>query len=238
MADSTFNDTISNEPEADPSPLITEDPVIDPISTAIATDPSIKPMTTSSDPSSAEPNPLVDFEPIEEPVNPIIEIMKQYSKIALLICPLPNDYAKTELISNHGFCEENIIIIADTDCTRDNILKMLNTIIGSSNLLTYLLIYYSGYGNRIINSGVIDNLMKIIVPYDASESPIGQDELVPLLQQSVCNTVCLLDLCPPTEMLLKWSVDTMGPLKIITLSESKNTNKFSRIRSVIIPTKI
>jgi len=167
-------------------------------------------------------------------VDPLVTMMQEYKKIALLICPLQNDYAKAELIANHGFCDENIILLETGDCTRANILLKLNTIIGSSNLLTDFWIYYSGYGNRIINSGVIDNLMKIIVPSVPDEAAIEQDELVPLLQQSACNTICVMDMCPPTEMLLKWAVDTIGPLKIITFSESTNTNKFALIRKLSV----
>ncbi len=166
-------------------------------------------------------------------IDPLVTIMQEYRKIALLICPLSNGYAKAELITNHGFCEGNIVFIETGDCNRDNILRKLNTIIGSSNLLTDLWIYYSGYGNRIINSEVIDNLMKIVVPSVPDEAPIEQDELVPLLQQSMCNTICIMDMCPPAEMLLKWGVDTIGQLKIMTFSESTNTNKFALIRQLI-----
>jgi hypothetical protein len=256
--DSTLNDTIINDTEvaapADPEVFVYErapadtevvaldtevvalntEVIVDESSTYI--DNTVYP-TTFNNSFITEDVDTTDVDttsPLVPPfIDPLITIMQEYKKIALLICPLSNGYAKAELIANHGFCEENIVFIETGDCNRDNILRKLNTIIGSSNLLTDLWIYYSGYGNRIINSEVIDNLMKIIVPSVQDEAPIEQDELVPLLQQSMCNTICVMDMCPPDEMLLKWGVDTIGQLKIMTFSESTNTNKFSLIRQLI-----
>jgi hypothetical protein len=217
--------------------IVPEVQIIDDTSTYV--DNTVYPTFNNSFSTLHEDTTEVDTSPLVADTNlpivdPLVTMMQEYKKIALLICPLQNDYAKAELIANHGFCEENIILIETGECTRANILLKLNTIIGSSNLLTDFWIYYSGYGNRIINSGVIDNLMKIIVPSVPDEAPIEQDELVPLLQQSVCNTICVMDMCPPTEMLLKWAVDTIGPLKIITFSESTNTNNFALIRKLSV----
>jgi hypothetical protein len=243
--DSMLNDTIINDavvdaPEdqvqevalIDDQEIATEVQIIDDTSTYV--DNTVYPTFNNSfSTTDVDTSPSVADTSLPT-VDPLVTIMQEYKKIALLICPLQNDYAKTELIANHGFCDENIILLGTGDCTRANILLKLNTIIGASNILTDFWIYYSGYGNRIINSGVIDNLMKIIVPSVTDEAPIEQDELVPLLQQSVCNTICVMDMCPPTEMSLKWAVDTIGPLKIITFSESTNTNKFAHIRKLSV----
>jgi hypothetical protein len=189
----------------------------------------------------------VTIEIIESPPNPIVELMKQHSKFALLIglnyvdfpeVTLKNrikgiDNAKQNLINVYGFTEENILVLIEP--CREKVLSTLNTILGSSNLISELMIYYSGYGNGIIKTdagfyaetGVIDNLAKQIIPADFAE--IGQDEFTSMLNNSCCKTVCIMDMCPygNEEMLLKWSVDINNLVKVITLceSDSHNTNK-------------
>lgn len=190
----------------------------------------------------------VTIEIIESPPNPIVELMKQHSKFALLIglnyvdfpeVTLKNrikgiDNAKQNLINVYGFTEENIMVLIEP--SREKVLSTLNTIIGSSNLISELMIYYSGYGNGIMKTdvgfcaetGVIDNLAKQIIPADFAE--IGQDEFTSMLNNSCCKTVCIMDMCPygNEEMLLKWSVDINNLVKVITLceSDSHNTNKY------------
>ena len=190
----------------------------------------------------------ITIEIIESPPNPIVELMKQHSKIALLIglnyvdfpeITLKNrikgiDNAKQILINVYGFTEENIMVLIEP--SREKVLSTLNTIIGSSNLISELMIYYSGYGNGIMKTdvgfcaetGVIDNLAKQIIPADFAE--IGQDEFTSMLNNSCCKTVCIMDMCPygNEEMLLKWSVDINNLVKVITLceSDSHNTNKY------------
>ena len=187
----------------------------------------------------------------EPPPDPIVELMKQHSKIALLIGLNYVDFpevslqnrikaclsAKQILLSAYGFTEENIIVL--TEPTRETTLKMLNTIIGSSSLVNQIIIYYSGYGNGIIKTdsgfcvepGVIDNLAKEIMPADFAK--ISQDEMTGLLYQSCCNTLCIMDMSPyeNNEMLLKWSADVNNKVKVITLceSDSHNTNKIQLI---------
>lgn len=189
----------------------------------------------------------VTIEIIESPPNPIVELMKQHSKFALLIglnyvdfpeVTLKNrikgiDNAKQNLINVYGFTEENILVLIEP--CREKVLSTLNTILGSSNLISELMIYYSGYGNGIIKTdagfyaetGVIDNLAKQIIPADFAE--IGQDEFTSMLNNSCCKTVCIMDMCPygNEEMLLKWSADVNNLVKVITLceSDSHNTNK-------------
>jgi hypothetical protein len=189
------------------------------------------------------------------PPNPIIELMKQHSKIALLIGLNYVDYpeitlknriqsmnnAKQILINAYGFTEENILVLIEP--LRENILTMLNTIIGSSNLVSELIIYYSGYGNGIMKtdvgfsaeSGIIDNLSKQIMPADFAE--IGQDELTSMLNNCCCKTACIMDMCPYAndEMLLKWGADINNNVKVITLceSDSHNTNKNQLIQSML-----
>ena len=189
----------------------------------------------------------ITIEIIESPPNPLVELMKQHSKFALLIglnyvdfpeVTLKNrikgiDNAKQNLINVYGFTEENILVLIEP--CREKVLSTLNTIIGSSNLISELMIYYSGYGNGIIKTdagfcaetGVIDNLAKQIIPADFAE--IGQDEFTSMLNNSCCKTVCIMDMCPygNEEMLLKWSADVNNLVKVITLceSDSHNTNK-------------
>jgi len=200
-------------------------------------------------------NPPITIEIIESPPNPIIELMKQHSKIALLIGLNYVDYseitlknriqsmnnAKQILINAYGFTEDNILVLIEP--SRENVLTMLNTIIGSSNLISELIIYYSGYGNGImktdvgfcVESGIIDNLAKQIMPADFAE--IGQDEFTSILNNSCCKTACIMDMCPYAneEMLLKWGADINNHVKVITLceSDSHNTNKNQLIQSML-----
>jgi hypothetical protein len=198
-------------------------------------------------------NPAIMIEFIEPPPNPIVELMKQHSKIALLIGINYTDFPEIQLknrvsiiertkqilINIYGFCEENIILLIEPN--RETIMTTLNTIIGASGLISEFWIYYSGYGNGIMKTdtgfcaepGVIDNLMKQIMPADFIE--IGQDELIPCLIQSSCKTVCIMDMCPYGEMALKWGADVMNHVKIITLceSDSHNTNKNTLIQTML-----
>ena len=200
-------------------------------------------------------NPIPDQITIEYQPNPIVEIMKQHSKIALLIGVNYVDFpeitlknriqainnAKQILLNVYGFTEENILILIEP--SRENVFKMLNTIIGSSSFTTEIIIYYSGYGNGIMKTdagfcaepGIIDNLAKQIMPADFAE--IGQDELTSMLNQTCCKTVCIMDMCPygNEEMLLKWSADVNNLVKVITLceSDSHNTNKNQLIQSML-----
>jgi len=199
-------------------------------------------------------NPIT-IEIIESPPNPLVELMKQHSKFALLIGLNYVDFpevalnnrikginnAKQILINFYGFTEENILVLIEP--SREKVLTTLNTIIGSSNLISELIIYYSGYGNGIMKtdagfcaeSGVIDNLAKQIMPADFVE--IGQDELTNMLNNSCCKTACIMDICPygNDDMLLKWSADINNHVKVITLceSDSHNTNKNQLIQSML-----
>ena len=181
--------------------------------------------------------------------------MKQHSKFALLIGLNYVDFpevalnnrikginnAKQILINFYGFTEENILVLIEP--SREKVLTTLNTIIGSSNLISELIIYYSGYGNGIMKtdagfcaeSGVIDNLAKQIMPADFVE--IGQDKLTNMLNNSCCKTACIMDMCPygNDDMLLKWSADINNHVKVITLceSDSHNTNKNQLIQSML-----
>jgi len=227
---------------------ITEVPVID----SSVVDSSV---VDSSVVDSSLQNPPITIEIIESPPNPIIELMKQHSKIALLIGLNYVDYpeitlknringinrVKQILINVYGFTEDNILVLIEP--LRENVLTMLNTIIGSSSFTTEIIIYYSGYGNGIMKtdvgfcaeSGIIDNLAKQIMPADFAE--IGHDELTTMLNHSCCKTVCIMDMCPygNEEMLLKWSVDVNNLVKVITLceSDSHNTNKNQLIQSML-----
>jgi hypothetical protein len=199
-------------------------------------------------------NPIT-IEIIESPPNPIIELMKQHSKFALLIGLNYVDFpeitlnnrikginnAKQILLNMDGFVEENILVLIEP--SREKVFTTLNTILGSSNLISELIIYYSGYGNGIMKtdvgfcaeSGVIDNLAKQIMPADFVE--IGQDELTNMLNNSCCKTACIMDMCPygNDDMLLKWSADINNHVKVITLceSDSHNTNKNQLIQSML-----
>ena len=193
--------------------------------------------------------------------------MKKYSKFALLIGLNYVDYpeialtnrisiiekTKQFLINNHGFCEENILILVEPK--REDILITLNTIIGSSSFLTEFWIYYSGYGNGIMKNdiwscsesgvmtctsefcsklGVIDNMTKQMMSSDFME--ITQEELNPILTQSCCKTICIMDMCHfGTEMVLKWGADVNNRVKIITFceSDSYNTNKTTLLKSML-----
>ena len=212
---------------------------------------------TAENPITTETNDVssITIEIIEPLPNPIVELMKQHSKIALLIglnyvdspeITLNNriqsiNNAKQILIGAYGFTEDNILVLIEP--LREKVLTTLNTIIGSSNLMNEIIIYYSGYGNGIMKTdlgfcaepGIIDNLAKQIMPADFVE--IGQDELTSMLNQSCCKTVCILDMCPygNKEMLLKWGADVNNHVKVITLceSDSHNTNKNQLIQSML-----
>jgi hypothetical protein len=83
-------------------------------------------------------------------------------------------------------------------------------------------------------SGVIDNLMKQMMPSDFVE--ITQDELNPILTQSCCKTICIMDMCPfEKDMVLKWGADVNNRVKIITFceSDSYNTNKNTLLKSML-----
>jgi hypothetical protein len=235
---------------------VIEDPVIeDPvIEDPVIEDPVIE------DPIIEDPrmNPIpyqITIEYIEPEPNPIVELMKQHSKIALLIGLDYVDFpeitlntrvqsmnnAKQILMNFYGFVEENILVLIEP--SRENILSMLNTIIGSSCFANEVIIYYSGYGNGIMKTdlgfclepGIIDNLAKQIMPADFAE--ITQDELMALLNSTCCKTVCIMDMCcyGNEDMLLKWSADVNNLVKVITLceSDSHNTNKNRLIQSML-----
>jgi hypothetical protein len=181
--------------------------------------------------------------------------MKHHSKFALLIGLNYVDYpeitlnnrikginnTKQILLNMNGFTEENILVLIEP--SREKVLTTLNTILGSSNLISELIIYYSGYGNGIVKidagfcaePGVIDNLAKQIMPADFVE--IGQDKLTDMLNNSCCKTVCIMDMCPygNDDMLMKWSADINNHVKVITLceSDSHNTNKNQLIQSML-----
>ena len=212
---------------------------------------------TAENPITTETNDVssITIEIIESLPNPIVELMKQHSKIALLIglnyvdspeIALNNringmNNAKQILLNVHGFTEDNILVLIEP--TREKVLTTLNTIIGSSNLMNEIFIYYSGYGNGIMKTdlgfsaepGIIDNLSKQIMPADFVE--IGQDELTSMLNQSSCKTVCIMDMCPygNDNMLMKWGADVNNNVKVITLceSDSHNTNKNQLIQLML-----
>jgi len=248
MSNTTTDEQITIEVIETPSVIDTPSSVIDTPSSVIdipSEEPNVDPRT----------NPIPDQITIEYQPNPIVEIMKQHSKIALLIGVNYVDFpeitlknriqainnAKQILLNVYGFTEENILILIEP--SRENVFKMLNTIIGSSSFTTEIIIYYSGYGNGIMKTdagfcaepGIIDNLAKQIMPADFAE--IGQDELTSMLNQTCCKTVCIMDMCPygNEEMLLKWSADVNNLVKVITLceSDSHNTNKNQLIQSML-----
>ena len=249
IEDPVIEDPVIEDPVIED--LVIEDPVIE---DPVIEDPVIE------DPVIEDPqtNPIpyqITIEYIEPEPNPIVELMKQHSKIALLIgldyVDFPEIALKTRvqsmnnakqiLINFYGFVEENILVLIEP--SRENILSMLNTIIGSSSFANEIIIYYSGYGNGIMKTdlgfcaepGIIDNLAKQFMPADFAE--ITQDELMALLNSSCCKTVCIMDMCcyGNDEMLLKWSADVNNLVKVITLceSDSHNTNKNQLIQSML-----
>ena len=249
IEDPVIEDAVIEDPVIE-DPVI-EDPVIE---DAVIEDPVIE------DPVIEDPrmNPIpyqITIEYIEPEPNPIVELMKQHSKIALLIgldyVDFPEIALKTRvqsmnnakqiLINFYGFVEENILVLIEP--SRENILSMLNTILGSSCFTNEIIIYYSGYGNGIMKTdlgfcaepGIIDNLAKQIMPADFAE--ITQDELMALLNSTCCKTVCIMDMCcyGNEDMLLKWSADVNNLVKVITLceSDSHNTNKNRLIQSML-----
>ena len=185
----------------------------------------------------------------EEPPNPIVELMKQHSNIALLIGlnygTLQNRIqsvtnAKQILIDMYNYTEENIILLIEP--SREDLTNILNTVIGSSGLVNEIIIYYAGYGNGINpdltkEEGVIDNLAKVMVPADLSKIDVTN-----LLVQSCCKTLCIMDMCPyqDDEMLLKWGADITGNVKVVTFCESdcihSNKNKLlQQLREPWVP---
>ena len=242
-SDETTPSSVEETPSVEDTPSVEETP-------SIETTPSEEPIV---DPRTIPHQITIEY--IEPPPNPIVEIMKQHSKIALLVGLNYVDFpeitlktriqsmnnAKQILINFYGFVEENILVLIEP--SRENVLSMLNIIIGSSSFTNEIIIYYSGYGNGIMKTdlgfcaepGIIDNLAKQIMPADFAE--IGQDELMSLLNQTCCKTVCIMDMCPygNEEMLLKWSADVNNNIKVITLceSDSHNTNKNQLIQSML-----
>ena len=277
IAENPITENLSSENPITENPItenpITENPIAEnPITENLSSEnpPSENPITenlSSENPSSENPpseNPItteindvssITIEIIEPLPNPIVELMKQHSKIALLIglnyvdspeITLNNriqsmNNAKHILIGAYGFTEDNILVLIEP--LREKVLTTLNTIIGSSNLMNEIIIYYSGYGNGIMKTdlgfcaepGIIDNLAKQIMPADFME--IGQDELTSMLNQSCCKTVCIMDMCPygNDDMLLKWGADVNNHVKVITLceSDSHNTNKNQLIQFML-----
>ena len=254
IEDPVIEDPIIEDPVIE-DPII-EDPIIE---DPVIEDPVIEDAVIE-DPVIEDPrmNPIpyqITIEYIEPEPNPIVELMKQHSKIALLIGLDYVDFpeitlntrvqsmnnAKQILMNFYGFVEENILVLIEP--SRENILSMLNTIIGSSCFANEVIIYYSGYGNGIMKTdlgfclepGIIDNLAKQIMPADFAE--ITQDELMALLNSTCCKTVCIMDMCPygNEDMLLKWSADVNNRVKVITLceSDSHNTNKNRLIQSML-----
>jgi hypothetical protein len=76
--------------------------------------------------------------------------------------------------------------------------------------------------------------MKQMMPSDFVE--ITQDELNPILTQSCCKTICIMDMCPfEKDMVLKWGADVNNRVKIITFceSDSYNTNKTTLLKSML-----
>jgi len=253
VVDSSVDSSVVDSPVVDSSVVdssVVDSPVVDSpvVDSSVVDSPVV-------DSSVVVKIPPITIEIIESPPNPIIELMKQHSKIALLIGLNYVDYpeitlknringinnAKQILKNAYGFTEENILVLIEP--SRENVLTMLNTIIGSSNLVSELIIYYSGYGNGIMKtdvgfcaeSGVIDNLSKQIMPADFVE--IGQDEFTSILNNSCCKTACIMDMCPYAndEMLLKWGADINNHVKVITLceSDSHNTNKNQLIQLML-----
>jgi hypothetical protein len=174
--------------------------------------------------------------------------MKQHSRIALLIglnytessAALQNriqcvNNAKHILTNNYNYTEENIIVL--TEPSSDEVLSTLNNVIGSSGLVTEIIIYYAGYGNGINQDltkepGIIDNFKKVVVPADFTQIDITQ-----LLLQSCCKTLCIMDICPykDEEMPLKWSADISNHVKAVTFceSDSRNSNKNKLLQQMI-----
>ncbi len=200
---------------------------------------------TPTEETPTEESPEIHFNPLaiqtfESMPNPIVELMKQHTRIALLIglnytesnAALQNriqcvNNAKQILINNYKYTEENIIVLIEP--SREQVLSTLNNVIGSSALVTEIIIYYAGYGNGINpdltkESGIIDNFKKVVVPADFSLIDITQ-----LLLQSFCKTVCIMDTCPykDEEMSLKWSAEITNHVKVVTFceSDSYNSNK-------------
>ncbi len=211
---------------------------------------------TETPPTNVEETPLQEESPInplalqtfESIPDPIVELMKQHTRIALLIglnytessATLQNriqcvNNAKQILISDYDYTEENIIVL--TEPSREQTLSTLNNVIGSSALVTQIIIYYAGYGNGINQdltkeSGIIDNFKKVIVPADFTQIDITQ-----LLLQSCCKTLCIMDICPykDDEMPLKWSAEITNHVKAVTFceSDSYNSNKNKLFKQMI-----
>ena len=241
----------------DPFQIILEIIETQPLENPPLENPPLENPPLENPPLDPRSNPIetITIEYIEPPPNPIVEIMKQHSKIALLVglnyvdfpeITLKNriqsmNNAKQILINAYGFTEDNILVLIEP--SREKVITMLNTIIGSSSFTNEIIIYYSGYGNGIMKTdtgfcvepGVIDNLAKQIIPADFAE--ITQDELTCMLNPTCCKTVCIMDMCPygNEDMLLKWGADINNLVKVITLceSDSHNTNKNQLIQSML-----
>jgi len=201
--------------------------------------------TSSNISSNVERIPPPAPEPIvESPPNPIVELMKQHSKIALLIglnystlktrIQCMNN-AKQILLTSYNYTEENIIVL--TEPSREDLTTTLNSVMGSSILVTEIIIYYAGYGNGIKpdlskEPGIIDNLAKVMVPADFTQIDVAQ-----LLAQSCCKTLCIMDMCPykDDDMPLKWSADISNHVKVVTFceSDSHNSNKNNLLQQMI-----
>ena len=170
------------------------------------------------------------------------------------------------LITSYNFTEENIIVLhlfsfktpplggqlcvkkggplcalwvrkGVIEPSREVVMTTLNTIIGSSSLVTQIIIYYAGYGNGIKpdlskEPGIIDNLAKVMVPADFTQIDVSQ-----LLAQSCCKTLCIMDMCPykDEDMPMKWSADIHNHIKIVTFceSDSHNSNKNKLLQQMI-----
>lgn len=200
----------------------------------------------SADPIREEEEYIQIIVPDESPPNPTVELMKQHSKIALLIGlnygTLQNritnvNNAKQILINSYSYTEDNIIVLSEP--TREELTAMLNSLIGSSSLVNEIIIYYSGYGNGINadltkEEGVVDNLAKVVVAADLTTIDISQ-----LIPQSCSKTLCIMDMCPYQDdgMLLKWGVDITGNIKVVTFCESDciNSNKNSLLQQLREP---
>ncbi len=252
IQDSVIQDSVIQDPVIQDS-VIQDSVIQDPVIQDSVIQDSVIQDSVIQDPVIQDPV-IQDLLPIESPPNPIVELMKQTSKIALLIglnyidspiVELQNrikslENAKHILINDRGFTEQNIIVLIEP--CREILLTTLNTIIGSSGLVGEIFIYYSGYGNGIIKtesgfygeSGSFDNLSKVMIPSDFIK--IDQEELTKLLGNSCCKTVCIMDMCPYNDnMLLKWCADINNNVKVITLceSDSHNTNKNAFIQLLL-----
>ena len=94
------------------------------------------------------------------------------------------------LISSYQFPAENIVVLTDSDATRENIIRELNNLVAKADKNVHLVFFYSGHGTQVpdVNGDEADHLDEAIVPWDFDwdhpEIAITDDELQSILNQA------------------------------------------------------